>query len=573
MNIRSHIGNAGIVAALVAAAPAVAQQADGYWRGSLDLNGTSLTIGVALERAADGALVGTLDSPDQKAFDIPLSEVVADADTLSFSVPGIGAAYSGTWDAEAEAWQGVFSQAGMQFPLTLSAGQPTERTAEAKPPSLPDDWEMPDDDAIRTAITDRLAGRPGAEMIVGTVEAANARTISSDEASVNARTLFEIGSMTKVFTGLLLADMVLDGTVSLDDPVESYLPDGATMPRRDGRQITLRNLSQQDSGLPRLPDNLSPSDVTDPYADYTEADLLGFLAAYELPREIGSQYGYSNLGVGLLGYVLARAAKSDFETLLRTRILDPLGMEDTAIALTPDQQARFIGGFDEYMRPTSAWNLAVLAGAGGLRSTAHDMDIFLKAALDPESAIAPAMKLTLGETRQWPGFKAGLGWMITMAPAGEVIGHGGGTGGFRSYMGLQSATGRGVVALTNSAAEPSAQDIALHVLIGAPIAEAKAVPEAPTGVDRTEVELSQEQLDRVTGTYRFNPDLALVVTRKGDQLMAAITGQGALPIFPRSETEFFWRAVNAEIVFAKDNGIVTGATFTQDGASSPLVKE
>ena len=88
------------------------------------------------------------------------------------------------------------------------------------------------------------------------MEAANARTISSDEASVNARTLFEMGSMTKVFTGLLLADMVLDGTVSLDDPVESYLPDGATMPRRDGRQITLRNLSQQDSGLPRLP---SPS--------------------------------------------------------------------------------------------------------------------------------------------------------------------------------------------------------------------------------------------------------------------------------------------------------------------------
>ena len=111
------------------------------------------------------------------------------------------------------------------------------------------------------------------------------------------------------------------------------------------------------------------------------------------------------------------------------------------------------------------------------------------------------------------------------------------------------------------------------MLIGAPITEAKAVPEAPTVVDRTEVKLSQEQLDRVTGTYRFNPDLALVVTRKGDQLMAAITGQGALPIFPRSETEFFWRAVNAEIVFAKDNGIVTGATFTQDGASSPLVKE
>ena len=115
MNIRSHIGNAGIVAALVAAAPAVAQQADGYWRGSLDLNGTSLTIGVALERGEDGPLVGTLDSPDQKAFDIPLSEVVADADTLSFSVPAIGAAYSGTWDAEAAAWQGCSARQECSF--------------------------------------------------------------------------------------------------------------------------------------------------------------------------------------------------------------------------------------------------------------------------------------------------------------------------------------------------------------------------------------------------------------------------------------------------------------------------
>ncbi|WP_170001854.1 serine hydrolase domain-containing protein [Pseudopontixanthobacter vadosimaris] len=178
----------------------------------------------------------------------------------------------------------------------------------------------------------------------------------------------------------------------------------------------------------------------------------------------------------------AAAISGEAEPLVRARILDPLGMHDTSITLTPAQKARFAAGRDEYNRPTPAWNLPVLAGAGALRSTAGDMVKFLQAALDPQSPIAPAMRLALAEPRDAPGFRAGLGWMLLPAPTGTILMHGGGTGGFRTYMALQPESQRAIVMLTNSAVEPAVQDIALHLLAGAPLAEAGPVADAPPRV-------------------------------------------------------------------------------------------
>lgn len=564
-----------MAAAITIAAPAAAQDPVGYWQGTLQIGSVSLDVGVDIQRHEGGELSGTMDSPDQNAFDIPLAAIEAADGALSFTVPAIGGRYEGTWDAAQDHWNGTWTQGGNGLPLILSDGERPDRAAAAPRPSLPEEWAIPADEAIATTIDERIAQRPGTGMVLAIVTSGRGRLVArgpEGDTAFDADTVFEIGSMTKVFTGLLLADMALDGTVSLDDPVAKYLPEGASMPVRKGEQITLRNLAQQDSGLPRLPSNLTPDDMRDPYADYTEQQLLDFLSSYELTRDIGSQYEYSNLGVGLLGYALSRAAGTEYETLLRTRILDPLGMGDTGIALSADQQARFATGRDEYNRPTSAWRLPALAGAGALRSTAADLSTFLRAALDPQSPIGPAMELALTNPREAPGYRAGLGWMIVPAPSGMVAMHGGGTGGFRSHMALQASTGRAVVVLTNSAIEPSAQDIALHTLIGAPLTEARLVPTAPNEVAREEVALSEAQLDRVTGTYRFAPGMDLEITRQGDQLLATITGQGALPIAPRAPLEFFWRAVNADIVFIEEEGRITGATFTQDGRSSPLTK-
>jgi len=562
------------------AQPASAQDSiEGSWAGTLDIAGQmTLRVLVDVERDDGGLLTGTLDSPDQNAFDIPLENVALLNGAFSFSIASIGARYEGRWDEEALGWQGLFVQAGQTFPLLLTAAVETERP---EPVQLPAQWDIPDDEALAALFDTRIAGRGGAGMVAGIVTPDGTRVIArspADNASFNGDTVFEIGSMTKVFTALLLADMALTGEVSLDDPVEDYLPDGGTMPRRAGAQITLRHLAMHTSGLPRLPENMPYGDVDDPYADYTQAHLLDFLASYQLPRDIGSEYEYSNFGTGLLGYVLARAAggdfTNDFEALVRIRILQKLGMKDTAITLSADQQARFAIPHDPYARPTSPWHLPSLGGAGALRSSANDMLIFLAAALDPQSPIGPAMALTLSE-RLGPadGPQTALGWMVMHPPSGEILHHGGGTGGFRTHMAVQPETGRAVVVLTNAAIEPSASDMAMHIIAGIPLAPEVPVPPPPAPVaDRQEIVLSVQQLDHVTGTYQIAPGAVMVVAREGDGLTAQLTGQPAFPIFATAPLEFYWKVVEAQVAFAEQEGAVTGAILFQNGREIPMEK-
>ena len=562
-------------AAVVISAPVMAQDAVGYWQGTLAVSeAMKLRTGVTIGRSADGTLSGTLDSFDQNVFGIPLAAIELKDGELAFTVPSVSAAYRGTWDPAAQAWNGIFTQGGASVPLVLTAGTAPERPAQQP---LPADWPIPDDAALGEVLDERLALREGAGMVLGVLEPAGTRIVARGPAGApafDAGTVFEIGSMTKVFTALLLADMALKGEIALDDPVEKYLPDGATMPVRNGKAITLRHLTMQNSGLPRLPDNMPYADPEDPYADYTEQNLLDFFAGYELPRDPGAEYEYSNLGVGLLGHVLARAAGKDYETLLRERILDPLGMDDTAIALSPAMQARFATPHDPFMRPTKPWALPSLAGAGAMRSTAGDMLKFLAAALHPASPLAPAMAMTLSDRLgEADKQQTALGWMVGHPPSGEIVFHGGGTGGFRSFMVLQPAKSRAVVALTNSALEPSAQDIALHAIMGSPVAKAGPVPEAPPPVtSRQEVTLTTAQLERVAGTYQLTPQIQIAIRRDGERLMAQLTGQPPFQIFPESPLAFFWRVVDAQIRFVEQDGAVTGAVFSQGGQTAEIAK-
>ena len=342
------------------------------------------------------------------------------------------------------------------------------------------------------------------------------------------------------------------------------------MPSRNCRKITLADLSTHTSSLPRLPDNMPFGDPEDPYADYTEALLLEFLAGHELTRDIGERADYSNLGGGLRGYLLARAAGAAYETLLRDRITGPLGMADTAISLSADQQARFAPALDMYMRPAKPWRLSVLAGAGAIRSTASDMLKFAAAALDPGSAIGPAMRTALSVRRPTGNarIEQALGWQVVHPePGREIVQHGGGTGGFRTHLALEPSSGRAVVALANSAAEPSATDLAIHLLVGSPVAPTPPVPPAPPPpVSRTEVALPTAELDRVVGRYELMPELILTLERRGEGLMAQLTGQPAFPIFAEAPLEFFWRVVDAQLRFTADeSGKVTGVVLTQNG--------
>ena len=281
---------------------------------------------------------------------------------------------------------------------------------------------VPADSEIRGILTQRVDEfHQSVGIVVGMIGPDGRKVVSygalakGDPRVIDGDTVFEIGSVTKVFTALLLSDMVQRGEVALTDPVSKYLPAAVRMPQRNGKQITLQDLATHTSGLPRLPSNLKPKDASNPYADYSVAQLYEFLSSYELQRDIGSKYEYSNLGGGLLGHALALRAQMDYEALVRARITGPLGMKNTSIALSPGMKARLAAGHDAKLNPVANWDLTTLAGAGALRSTANDMLTFVAANLGyKKTALAPAMAAMLDVRRPSgvPGLDVALAWHV-----------------------------------------------------------------------------------------------------------------------------------------------------------------
>lgn len=334
---------------------------------------------------------------------------------------------------------------------------------------------FPDDDAIQSILSQRIEQGRGVGLVVGVLEAnGSARVVVAGSAgegarSLSDRTLFEIGSVTKTFTGALLAEMARRGEVSLDDPVARYLPASVRMPTRNGRHITLLDLATHRSGLPALPTNFAPADPGNPFADYTEQQMYDFLSSHELERDIGSQVEYSDFAMGLLGHALARAAGSSYEQALRTRILEPLGMRDVVIGLDGEAGAWMARAHDEAGVEVSLWDGPALAGAGALRASVRDMLRWLAVNLgDAEPALATALR-TAHEPRepllvgQGPvDLHVGLGWITRSKADSHIVWHNGGTGGFFSFLGFDPARRVGVVVLSN--AHHPVDDIGLHLL-------------------------------------------------------------------------------------------------------------
>ncbi|MBC3906708.1 serine hydrolase [Undibacterium umbellatum] len=326
------------------------------------------------------------------------------------------------------------------------------------------------DAEILTILKQRIdQEKMGASIVVGIIDKQGSRVISHGYANLQFRTLadadtvFEIGSITKVFTGLILMDMAEKGEVGLNEPVEKYLPTSVTVPRRAGKQISLRDLSTHVSGLPRMPGNFAPKDPKNPYIDYTQDLLYQFLSTYQLPRDIGSKPEYSNLGAGLLGHALSLRAGSDYETLVRSRILMPLKMQNTGINLTADMKKHLASPYvvtDEFaseakLTLTSNWDLGVFNGAGGLRSSMNDMLKFLAANMGEQESSVQAVVNKMQEPLEprEPGKPVRLAWGGGNKYGSEITSHTGGTGGYRSYIGFDRKAGKGVVVLSNATTE------------------------------------------------------------------------------------------------------------------------
>jgi CubicO group peptidase (beta-lactamase class C family) len=213
------------------------------------------------------------------------------------------------------------------------------------------------------------------------------------------------------------------------------LPAG-TVAKPDGAEITLLDLATQHSGLPRMPDNFSPADPQDPYADYRPANLYQFVAKHGVSKPADAPFNYSNLGLGLLGQALAVRAGMSYPELLKTLVTGPLGLNDTVVKLSPEQEKRFAQGHGPGHQPAHPWNIDALAGAGAIRSTAADMLTYLEAQLHPDRAPQGTLPSALEMCHQLradglPGMKIGLAWLYV--PEKGAFWHNGGTGGFSSY--------------------------------------------------------------------------------------------------------------------------------------------
>ncbi len=324
---------------------------------------------------------------------------------------------------------------------------------------------LPDD--LVGNIEKRIASGTNPSIVIGIIDKAGPRYYcfgkkTYNGEAVNEHTIYEIGSITKVFTAVLLAQQVMDGKLKLDDPIENYLPQQVKIPQYGDHKITFGNLSDHTSGLPRLPGNMAPANPGNPYADYTIDQLYSFLSGYQLPRDVGSNYEYSNLAQGLLGHLLSLNAGTTYESLFLGTIAIPLEMKETKITLDENMKNNLAKGHS-MGREVENWDLPTLAGAGAIRSSAYDMLKFLAANSGlSETPLRVAMNRTHEVRHNKGGMRVGLGWHIANGRDGDVIWHNGGTGGYRSFAGFVKETGTGVVVMTNST--ESVDDIGFHLL-------------------------------------------------------------------------------------------------------------
>ncbi|MEO8026615.1 MAG: serine hydrolase [Bryobacteraceae bacterium] len=416
-------------------------------------------------------------------------------------------------------------------------------------------------------------GKKAVAIVVGTISpegreiVARGTLTKGGSEKVNADSVFEIGSISKVFTALLLADMIERGEVTADTPVAKLLPDSVKVPERNGKQITLLDLSMQISGLPRMPTNFRPADPENPFADYTAAKLYEFLNGYALTRDIGEKYEYSNLGVGLLGFALARKSGMTYEELLRKRILVPLGMTSTSITLSADQRKRLAIGHDAGLNPVKNWDLDALAGAGAIRSTVNDMLKFVAANLElTPSPLQAAMRRMRSVHRDTgvPDLEILMAWHRFNKYGTAIVWHNGGTAGYRTFAGFDMAAKKGVVVLCNTSLDND--DLGRHIL------EAKW-PVKKFEAPKPEIKVDPTILASYAGEYALGPATA-TVTAEGSRLFVQLTGQPKFELFASAESEFFLKVVEAQVSFVRDEGgKVTHLVLHQNGANQKAMRK
>jgi len=363
---------------------------------------------------------------------------------------------------------------------------------------------------------------------------------------------FEIGAVTEVFTGLLLAQAVFDGKLRLQTPIREVLPD---LPFADARlgAVTLLDLATQRSDLPQLPPNLMPASTDDPYAGYSELDLMALLANYR-PAPSSARPGYSPLDYGLLGHVLARTYATSYAKLLDERVLTPLGLKHTTLE---DDGALLTG--HALGQSVSHWHFDVLAGSAGLRSTLDDLLDFLQVNLRPAESPLRAALLLARQAQTNPGtLQAGLGWhVVEVAANGQtwpLVWRASTTSGFSAFIGFRTDRQQALALLVNSDVDLSALGLAWLKEQDPPAAPAPVLAVAPP-----------PDLSVYAGLYRTTDGMELTVREADGVFTSQLHGFPAAELHAVAEDTFVARSESLVLTFQRESGRVTGAVINRLG--------
>lgn len=372
--------------------------------------------------------------------------------------------------------------------------------------------------------------------------------------------VFEIGSISKVFTGLLLSQAVEEKKLRLDSTLKELLGGNFAFADPKVGEITLLQLSTHTSGLPRLPDNMGPDpdSAPDPYGAYDRKKMESFLSSVKLVGTPPYPASYSNYGAGLLGELLGDAYGKSWEALVKEKITGPLGMKDTMVTPGSDQQKRLAPPYKS-KEAGHSWTFLAFAGAGALKSTAEDLVLFGKALADPDrTPLAASLKGVLETRASYAdmGSEIGLGIIVGKLDGEREYLHSGGTGGYRSVLQVIPARKSVRVVLINNDVIP-AEVVLMSTREDTKPQEAK------------EMSLAAPELDAFTGIYEMGPNARFTVLRRDAQLVVRLTGQAFLPVAAIGKDRFRYKDVAAELQFEREGDAVKSVTLLQNGREVP----
>lgn len=377
-------------------------------------------------------------------------------------------------------------------------------------------------------------------------------------------TVYEIGSISKLFTATLLSHHAIEQRLNLKTPVFQLLPN--TCRSEPLKAITLEMLATHHSGLPRMPENYTAPYYSLEPIGYSEKALCAQLSNLDNKVNSDKSYQYSNLAYGLLGYVLEQQIGVSLESQLKANIFTPLAMDSTSIDNIKVSNHTLAQGHHDIIRTPLSPN-GTLDGAGAVKSSAKDLLAFLVAHLTqeqtpPQQTLEQAMKQTTeARANAWQGTDIGLGWHIQKSENGQTIHwHNGSQGGFHSFAAFDGAANKAVVVLANSGGEGN-DDLGFFTLD-----HSRSIKPTPT---YQQVKLDRNLLQNYVGVYDTEFGIPIVITLEGDQLKAQFGDQFALNLYPETKTHFFYRAILAKISFDFDSEGKEKLLLHQDGETYP----